>query len=109
MVKEVHDQKKVLLLDDEKEMTPLTYPVRSYFGRQFDRYNDMVHPITTICTTSMEPGGFLPYYETPIPPPILTEWRCESCGSVMLSEHRKCEECGKPRHFLYQNDEEDEI
>ena len=29
------------------------------------------------------------------------EWRCEGCGSVMLKEHRKCEECGAPRHFIY--------
>jgi hypothetical protein len=30
-----------------------------------------------------------------------TEWRCEHCRCVNLREHRKCDECGFPRPFLY--------
>ena len=28
------------------------------------------------------------------------EWRCKGCQSVNLMEHRSCEGCGAPRHFL---------
>lgn len=29
------------------------------------------------------------------------EWRCDHCETVNLREHRKCDECGFPRPFLY--------
>ncbi len=62
-------------------------------------------PITTYCTTAMEDVGEI------IPPDtfesrFMGEWRCEGCNSVMLSEHRQCEECGAPRHFLYGVDDD---
>jgi len=56
-------------------------------------------PMNVTCTTS-EAGGFLPTPTHRIKPEPI-EWRCEGCGSVMLQEHRNCQECGKPRHFLY--------
>ena len=46
------------------------------------------------CSTSMEEFPIIRRSE-----PIV-EWRCEGCQSVNLMEHRKCEECGAPRHFL---------
>ena len=69
-------------------------------------------PITTVCTTSME-SDVLPYLpDEPVsvaPPPPIKEWRCEGCGSVMLQEHRNCNECGKPRHFLYGEESKESV
>ena len=55
--------------------------------------------ITTVCTTAMEDYPILRLPETNLEPII--EWKCKSCGSVNLKEHRACEECGSPRHFIY--------
>ena len=106
-LKKIYDQGKVLPLGDEqaKYETLLPQPgTRAgpelmWGGQAFSSAAYYNTPITTMCTTSMEPGGFVSYRE-PTPPPLM-EWRCEGCGSVMLAEHRKCEECGTPRHFLY--------
>lgn len=97
MIKEIQDQVKVLKLGDERAAGTAAY----YFSGRFAPTTIDYHPNTVMCASSMEPGGFLPYPETPPTPPILMEWRCEACGCVMLQEHRKCEECGLPRHFLY--------
>ena len=65
-------------------------------------------PITTVCSTAMEPGGFFPTPTHRITPEPV-EWRCEGCGSVMLQEHRTCQECGKPRHFLYGEESKESV
>ena len=117
-LKKIYDQGKVMLLGDEQEKYETLAQDMVDRDERFNRYDDMdksrwggqgsvssssAHypPITTMCSTSMEPGGFVSYREPSPLLPTLTEWRCEGCGSVMLSEHRACEECGSPRHFLY--------
>jgi len=106
VIREIYDQGKVLLLgeDGQEHYTELAQEMvdrdtrlteYNYFPRWGGNPN-----VTTFSATSMEPGGYLP---TPAhrPIPRVTEWRCENCESVMLAEHRKCEDCGAPRHFLY--------
>ena len=107
-LKKIYDQGKVLLLGDEqaKYETLLPQPgTRAgpelmWGGQAFSTAAYYNTPITTVCTTSEGPSDFMTYKPEP-PLKRWGEWRCEGCGSVMLSEHRKCEECGTPRHFLY--------
>ena len=105
-LKKIYDQGKVLLLPDEQAKYETLIPqagTELRWGGKGPSSSASAHypPITTMCSTSMEPGGFISYREPSPLLPTLTEWRCEGCGSVMLAEHRKCEECGTPRHFLY--------
>ncbi len=117
MIREIYDKGKVLLLgeDGPEHYTELPQGVVDSGERWYPRWGGnpgvtsaggTLPPNTMICATSMEPGGFLP---TPIhrPVPAVTEWRCKSCESVMLAEHRKCEDCGAPRHFLYKTGADD--
>ncbi len=111
MLKEIYDKGKVLLLgeDNEEPYVEIKQPEIDWgvtrWGGSPTTVAHPYPPITVMCSTSMESGGFLPHERPPTPPP-LTEWRCKGCDSVMLSEHRQCEECGAPRHFLYGVDDD---
>ena len=110
MIKEIYDKGKVLLLgeDNEEPYVEIKQPEIDWGVTRWGGSGTTAAPfppLTTMCSTSMSPGEYIPYPEAPPQPPIL-EWRCEGCESVMLAEYRQCEECGAPRHFLYGVDDD---
>ena len=133
MIKEIYDQARLLFGEDtEEEYVEMAKEIAARdiaFDKALDRYEKLGvdppdslrwggayttagaafgPPMTILCSTSVEPGGFLPTPPNRIKMDYEPEWMCKGCGSVMLRSHRKCEECGAPRHFLYRVGDDDE-